>query len=404
MTRLRVISVVAATVVSAACWLAPGAQAAGSQTNIVGGAPTTIAQWPWQVAIDFPPDGINDGFNRQFCGGTLISPTTVLTAAHCVFDDGTAAFQQPASFSVISGRATLSNGAIGAETPVSDVIYFVDQGGVAVPQSVTQTPVGTQLYNPATDVWDAAIVELAAPASAPASPIAIASPQERNLWDAGDTVYATGWGDRDPGPANSYPDELYAVALQVISDTDCGDATSYGAGFDPATMVCAGAPPAGGKDTCQGDSGGPLVAPAPDGSFRLIGDTSFGIGCAQPEFWGVYGRVADTTMRQAVQWGIQITPGGAGTPVLDRTAPVTKVNKGPKKKTTKRKAKFKFGASEAATFTCALDKAAPKPCKSPFKKGVSLGRHRFAVTATDAVGNAQAKPTTYRWKVVRPSR
>ena len=189
--------------------------------------------------------------------------------------------------------------------------------------------------------------------------------------------------------------------MQLVADSDCGDATSYGAGFDATTMVCAGTPPAGGKDTCQGDSGGPLVAAAADGGFRLVGDTSFGVGCAQPEFWGVYGRVADTTMRQAIEWGAQITPGGPGTPELDRTAPKTKVKQGPKKKTTKRKAKFKFSASESATFTCALDKATPKACSSPYKKKVSFGKHKLAITATDSVGNVATKPTTYKWKVVK---
>ena len=104
-------------------------------------------------------------------------------------------------------------------------------------------------------------------------------------------------------------------------------------------------------------------------------------------------------MRQAIGWGVQITPGGPGTPALDSTAPETKLKKGPKRKTTKRKAKFTFSASEAATFTCALDKAAAKPCKSPYSKRVSLGRHKLASTATDAVGNVSGA-TTYKWKVV----
>ncbi|MFN8149922.1 MAG: serine protease [Solirubrobacterales bacterium] len=388
-------------------WSVSASQAADGNgaggADIVGGEATTIEQWPWQIALERPVDGVTSAYDRQFCGGSLISPTTVLTAAHCVFDDTPAvmSFQQPSSFSVLTGRTNLGTGATGAgETPVSDVVYFVDQGGTAVPQSVTQPAAGTQLYNPDSNVWDVAIVELATPAPSPAAPIQIAAPSERSLWNAGATVYATGWGNVNSTPPASYPDGLRSVALQVVSDSDCGDTLSYGTGFDPATMLCAGTPPLGGKDTCQGDSGGPLVAPAGDGTYRLIGDTSFGVGCAQPEKWGVYGRVADTTMRQAIEWGVQITPGGPGTPALDITAPKTKVKKGPQKKTTKRKAKFTFSASEAATFTCALDKAAAKPCESPFSKRVSLGRHRFAITATDAVGNVSGA-TTYKWKVVK---
>lgn len=404
MKRLSLLTLLSATIVLAS---APAALAAdeGGGTDIIGGAPTSIAEWPWQVAVLDPPDGIKTTFQRQFCGGSLITPTTVLTAAHCVFDDATQQYLQPSQFSVLTGRATLGTATSGAgETPVTDVVYFADAGGTPVPQSVTQPPAGASLYQPLVNKgWDAAILELATPAAPPAAPIALASPSERSLWEPGDTVYATGWGDIDPSSASSYPDQMRSVALQVISDTDCGDSNSYGPSFVAATMVCAGAPPTGGKDTCQGDSGGPLVAPAGDGTYRLIGDTSFGIGCAQPEYWGIYGRVADSTMRQAVLWGAQITPGGPGTPALDRTAPTTKVNKGPGKKTSKKKAKFKFSTTEPATFTCALDKAAAQACKSPYKVKVGYGKHKLAITATDSVGNT-ASPETYKWKVKKKKR
>ena len=393
-----------ALVATAAALSAAGAGVARAaprpQPDIVGGGSTAIDQWPWQVAIARPPASGGDGFDRQFCGGSLISATAVLTAAHCVYDGG---FKQPASLSVIAGRTNLSNGAAGAEIPATDVIYFASVGGVATPQSVSNPPAGPQLYNAATSEWDAAIIELAAPAPPPAAPIALASPSERGLWDAGDVAYATGWGDTTG--AGSYPDDLHAVELNVVADGDCGDAGSYGSGFFPATMVCAGNPPAGGEDTCQGDSGGPLVAPAPGDGFRLIGTTSFGVGCALPEKWGVYSRVADTTMRRAILEGASIAPGGPGTPALDRTPPETRLGKHPGRRTHKRRVKFTFSATEAATFSCRLDRGAPKPCSSPFKKRrVSRGRHRFRVLATDAIGNVEASPSSFRWRVTKRKR
>jgi hypothetical protein len=83
-------------------------------------------------------------------------------------------------------------------------------------------------------------------------------------------------------------------------------------------------------------------------------------------------------------------------------APDTEITKGPKKKTTKRKAKFKFESSEAgSTFECKLDKKPFKPCESPFKKKVKAGKkHKFKVRAIDADGNADPTPAKAKWKVL----
>ena len=88
-------------------------------------------------------------------------------------------------------------------------------------------------------------------------------------------------------------------------------------------------------------------------------------------------------------------------PVDDTTAPETTITKHPKKKTTKRKAVFAFEANEAgSTFECKLDKKPYKACTSPRKyKRLKRGKHKFSVRATDAAGNTDATPATYRWKV-----
>src|SRR5512132_673001 len=57
------------------------------QPRIVGGNPTTIAEWPWQAAVTVNPAIVpGNGFDRQICGGSLVAPTIIVTAAHCVYN------------------------------------------------------------------------------------------------------------------------------------------------------------------------------------------------------------------------------------------------------------------------------------------------------------------------------
>ncbi len=112
----------------------------------------------------------------------------------------------------------------------------------------------------------------------PASPIKIAGPGEESVWAPGTAAFASGWGALSDG--GQFPEQLHAVQLTNLADSVCGSPASYGTDFQPETMLCAGEP-AGGKDTCQGDSGGPLVSPVNGGGVRLVGDTSFGFGCAR---------------------------------------------------------------------------------------------------------------------------
>ena len=96
---------------------------------------------------------------------------------------------------------------------------------------------------------------------------------------------------------------------------------------------------------------------------------------------------------------------GADEFVPDTTAPDTAIDHTPKHKTHKRKAVFTFHASETATFTCVVDKKPPAPCSSPYKlKPKKRGRHTLTVIATDTVGNVDATPATFTWKLRKPKR
>uniref|UniRef100_A0A673HBQ5 Trypsin-like n=1 Tax=Sinocyclocheilus rhinocerous TaxID=307959 RepID=A0A673HBQ5_9TELE len=103
---------------------------------------------------------------------------------------------------------------------------------------------------------------------------------------AGTETWVTGWGALQSG--GSSPDKLQEVMIPVVSSSDCDDA--YGGGIT-SNMICAGLLNEGGKDSCQGDSGGPLVTR--NGSLWIqSGVVSFGIGCADPRYPGVYARIS----------------------------------------------------------------------------------------------------------------
>jgi trypsin len=278
------------------------ASAGELQPRIVGGDLTTIAEWPWQAAVTLNPAFYpGNGFDRQFCGGSLVAPTIIVTAAHCVHKAGNT-FYPVSDHASITGRTTLSNSSQGQEIAWSNYFIFVNTSG-------------QPLFDPQTFDWDVVIAQLSSPSpSSNSTPIQIAGADEATFWAPGnENAWATGWGTISSGGSKS--DTLREVNVDRIADSACGAATSYGSDFHPETMVCAGEM-LGGQDTCQGDSGGPLVTPVGGGAFRLIGDTSWGNGCALPNHPGVYGRVAQNPMCSALQSGIQTVAGlnvvGAG--------------------------------------------------------------------------------------------
>jgi trypsin len=169
--------------------------AAGAGPRIVGGSPTTIEEWPWQVAIAADPDSFaGNGFQRQFCGGSLVAPNIVLSAAHCFHDvfDSNGDFDDPDLFSVITGQTTLSSD-VGEEIAVSNLFVAVDAGGTPIYEAAGDpTPSGPALFDDFTFEWDAVFVTLAA--NSTSTPIKVAGPDETALWEAGRDAVATGWG------------------------------------------------------------------------------------------------------------------------------------------------------------------------------------------------------------------
>ena len=366
--------------------------------RIVGGSAATSAEYPWQAAIAFNDASFaGNGFERQFCGGTLVAPNVVITAAHCLYDNpDPIGFNPPGTYETFTGRTTLSS-AEGQVIEWSDYYYFTDDAGVP-------------LFNPSTFEFDAVFVVLAATSSSP--PIKVAGADEAATWSAGRSAWISGWGDTAAGAAD-YQDVLRAAQVQVIGDDFCAGPASYGAAFDARLMVCAGVP-GGGIDACQGDSGGPLVVPVvggasrASGTWRLVGDTSWGIGCAAAQFPGIYGRIAGgTTMGDALRAGIQSVTGQDvyGSGARPAEPPGVSITKKPKNKTKTKKKKVKIryrfiSTDPGADFTCRLDRKPARPCVSPYKKKVKKGKHRLRILATNFLGESGAAATD-KFKVKR---
>nr|WP_255672200.1 serine protease [Glycomyces amatae] len=224
------------------------------ETKIIGGQPAEEGQYPWLVGVGSSGEGTP--WERQFCGGSVITETVVLTAAHCVEDT-----TDPDELVVFSGSVDLESDDL-VETDVVDLHLAHD------------------FNEPVAFANDWALLLLDEPVDA--EPIEVGT--EPTEFDA---LEVAGWGNTGAG----FPTVAEWVEVPFVDDEACADA--YPGEIDAATMLCAGDLADGGVDSCQGDSGGPIMAPGEDGELILAGIVSWGYGCAEPGSPGVYAEVAD---------------------------------------------------------------------------------------------------------------
>ncbi|MCF3963823.1 S1 family peptidase [Streptomyces fuscigenes] len=264
-TRKPSRAVYAGLAVLTATALLPLASAAPSWAGrvVVGGRPASTADHPWVVAL-VSPARFGTGRGGQFCGGVLVGPTKVLTAAHCMSDDVLG--QGPdnvGDLHVVAGRDRLT--AAGGRS-VAVASYAVDPA-----------------YDASTNQNDIAVLTLrtALPAGSAITP---ASPGD-GAAAPGSAAQVFGWGDTSG--RGDYAASLRSSPVSVLPDAQCEKAYPGGssARYAASSMLCAG-DSRGGHDACQGDSGGPLVAQG-----RLIGLVSWGSGCGLADAPGVYARV-----------------------------------------------------------------------------------------------------------------
>jgi len=263
--------------------LPSGAQAPPKKLplEIVGGTPAPIANHPWQVSIM-----MRSGEREfHFCGGSLIRPDWVLTAAHCLaMPEVLQRHNGPVPAEMLRIRAGASTvGGTEGEIIEVDSIH-IHEGWQQFPTGnladIVRTP---DRPGPSTLANDIALLKLKRPSTA-GRVIALAS--DTLTIGAGDEVEITGWGAISEGGPGSR--QLLRAAPRFIAFEACNSAARYDGNLTDG-MICAGTDQ-GGVDTCQGDSGGPMVRRTPAGPV-LIGVTSFGIGCARANRPGVYSSV-----------------------------------------------------------------------------------------------------------------
>ncbi|MCG7949469.1 MAG: serine protease [Candidatus Thiodiazotropha taylori] len=242
-----------------------GTQAYAFSIRIIGGEEAQPAAYPWMVSLRHDGGG-------QFCGASLVAPDWVMTAAHCVE----------------------SENAQGIEAVIGDLdLNQTDQGELT--RQINRIVVHPD-RSASSDDHDIALLELSSGANLQA--VAPATPTITNNISAGTPLTVMGWGNMSTS-GEEFPNRLQEVQVPLVAQDECRH--NYG-GSITDNMICAGLPQ-GGKDSCQGDSGGPLVHQI-DGDWHQVGIVSWGEGCAQPGYPGVYARVGAYS-----DWITQVTSG-----------------------------------------------------------------------------------------------
>nr|XP_011743699.1 ovochymase-1 isoform X2 [Macaca nemestrina] len=227
--------------------------------RIAGGEEACPHCWPWQVGLRFLGD--------YQCGGAIINPMWILTAAHCVQSKN-----NPLSWTIIAGDH--------------------DRNLKESTEQVRRAKhiMAHEDFNTLSYDSDIALIQLSSPLEYSSAVRPVCLPHSTEPPFSSEICAVTGWGSisGDGGLAS----RLQQIQVHVLEREVC-EHTYYSAhpGGITEKMICAGFAASGEKDFCQGDSGGPLVCRHENGPFVLYGIVSWGAGCVQPWKPGIFARV-----------------------------------------------------------------------------------------------------------------
>ncbi|XP_048188208.1 mastin-like [Perognathus longimembris pacificus] len=251
--------------------------------GIVGGRPVSATNFPWQVSLRYK--NTNNQW-KHYCGGSLIHPQWVLTAAHCMVKRFR---QQTTSLECLKWR---ERKATEIRVQVGRLRLYEPDEELSEVAQIFRHP----KYN-ASLCWlsgsDIALLKLKAPVSGQRR-IPVALPKGPLNIPAKTICSVTGWGDVMYEKPLQYPYHLQQVAVPIVGNEDCNrmyqNKTSrlrVRPNNIKDSMLCAGQE---GKGSCLGDSGGPLVC-SWNRTLVQVGVVSWTKGCGHPAFPGVYTRV-----------------------------------------------------------------------------------------------------------------
>ncbi|KAI1283699.1 Transmembrane protease serine 2 [Halotydeus destructor] len=241
----------------------PASDISGPSARIVGGTESIPGQWPWLVGLH---GGVDEIF---FCGGVLISPTWVLSAAHCV----------------------------GNQTSITG--WSVQLGltrRTASPLFVRKRKLAAIIKHPAFNAVnsygnDIALLKLDQPVDFDEFLRPVCLPKDGLKLSPGTRCTVVGWGKSIHAEDADYLNVAHEVEVPLVHHSVCSRWYSLQDVPIGDTMLCAGYPE-GRKDACQGDSGGPLLCKdGPGEPWYVAGIVSWGINCAQPNLPGIYTNV-----------------------------------------------------------------------------------------------------------------